>query len=198
MSKSWPAVFIAFLCAVDLWAQEDWRESPSRFLQLELLNIGLGWGYGQSGYTLGSWEWSPSGQARVLGLTYSDRRLRIGLAAIDLYSFAMSDVLAFATYLPVRVGYNILTRPVQTWRLYGMIPSCYAEATMGIQGWMPDTPLYARLALACDLDYFGPGVGIEASAASLLGYDSSRHKAIAAGVALCLNLKFRLATSLGL
>jgi hypothetical protein len=197
MGKSWAGLLLALLGATGLQAQVDYGENPSRFLQLELLDVGLGYGYGQSEYETGYWHGAASVHARVLKLMYADRGLRVGLSAIELYSSPIFDVIAYGTFLPVHVGYNLLMRPVPSWKLYGMYPSCYVEATAGLQPYVLEAPLYARLALACDIDYFGPGAGIEAGVESHLGHDSGHRKFNVVGALLYVSLKLRLATSFG-
>jgi hypothetical protein len=56
---------------------------------------------------------------------------------------------------PVHIGYDIVLSPRKTGFFYGTVPSCYAEATLGA------FPPYAKVAAACDIDYYGIGTGIE-------------------------------------
>jgi hypothetical protein len=55
----------------------------------------------------------------------------------------------------VHVGYDIVFNPRKTAFFYGVVPSCYVEATLGA------FPPYAKVAAACDIDYWGLGVGAE-------------------------------------
>ena len=56
---------------------------------------------------------------------------------------------------PVHVGYDIVFNPMKTAFFYGMVPSCYVEATLGA------IPPYVKVAAACDVDYWGLGIGVE-------------------------------------
>jgi hypothetical protein len=96
---------------------------------------------------------------RVLKATWhSGKGFRAGISGFDAnFPLDIDDMgdpygLCFA---PVHVGYDIVLNAKKTAFFYGMVPSCYVEATLGA------FPPYAKVAAACDIEYYGVGTGIE-------------------------------------
>ena len=96
---------------------------------------------------------------RVLKATWhSGRGLRAGISGLDANAPIDIDDWGYPegwSFAPVHVGYDIVLNPMKTAFFYGMVPSCYVEATLGA------FPPYAKLAAACDIDCYGVGTGIE-------------------------------------
>lgn len=131
-----------------------------QFLQVELLEVAPGTGY----YTDYNGQ-HYAGYAdvyvglRALRLTYhSGRGFRVGISAYDGGGIPDLDydyLPSGGSAVPIHVGYEIVLNPRKTAFFYGMVPSCYAEATLGA------LPLYAKIAAACDIDYYGLGIGAD-------------------------------------
>ena len=133
-----------------------------RFLQIELLEvapIGTGYYTDYYGKHLARFQDIYFG-LRALKLTYhSGRGFRAGISASDgggILNLDMDYLPSGGSYAPVYVGYDIVFNPKKTAFFYGVVPSCYVEATLGA------LPLYARVTAACDIDYYGLGIGAEA------------------------------------
>jgi hypothetical protein len=98
--------------------------------------------------------------ARALKLTYHfPHGLRAGISFEDAGMVPDLQDMGYpsgGSFAPIHVGYDIAFNPKKTAFFYGMVPSCYVEATLGA------LPLYAKLAVACDIDYYGIGIGAEA------------------------------------
>jgi hypothetical protein len=96
---------------------------------------------------------------RVVKATWhSGKGFRIGISGLDVNGPLNIDDNALPwgySVAPVHVGYDIVFSPRKNGFFYGMVPSCYAEATLGA------FPPYAKVAAACDIDYYGVGTGIE-------------------------------------
>jgi hypothetical protein len=94
---------------------------------------------------------------RLLKATWhSGKGLRLGISGLD--DNGPMDLAGYpsgSTLAPVHVGYDIVFNPKRTAFFFGMVPSCYVEATLGA------FPPYAKLAAACDIDYYGAGAGVE-------------------------------------
>jgi hypothetical protein len=136
-------------------------DQPS-YLQVEVLEVGLGPCLStddSARHVLaddrGYWA------LRAVKLTYhSPFGLRAGISFGDVGG--IPDIIGYMGYpsggsgFPVHVGYDIVFHPLKTGFFYGAVPACYVEATLGA------LPLYAKLAAACDIDYWGIGLGLEA------------------------------------
>jgi len=96
---------------------------------------------------------------RVLKATWhSGKGLRAGISGLDANGSLDIDFEGYPegwSIAPVHVGYDIVFNPKKTAFFYGVVPACYVEGTFGA------LPLYAKLAVACDIDYYGVGTGIE-------------------------------------
>ena len=97
---------------------------------------------------------------RVLKATWhSGRGFRAGISGVDIagpVGVQYDPLLPWGfSIAPVHIGYDIVLNPKKTGFFYGMVPSCYVEATLGA------FPPYAKVAAACDVDYYGIGTGIE-------------------------------------
>lgn len=97
--------------------------------------------------------------ARLLKATWhSGKGFRAGVSGLDFNGPLNTDAMPYPWGLsiaPVHVGYDIVLNPRRMAFFYGMVPSCYVEATLGA------IPPYAKLAAACDIDCYGVGTGIE-------------------------------------
>ena len=114
-------------------------DQPS-YLQIEVLEVG-----GNQDYA----------SLRALKLTFhSGQGFRAGISAADGGTRVFEEYGGW-TAAPIHVGYDIVFNPKKTAFFFGMVPSCYVEATLGA------FPAYAKLAAACDIDYIGVGAGIE-------------------------------------
>jgi hypothetical protein len=115
-----------------------------QYLQIEPVELGLG---------------VPAATLRLLKVTWhSGHGLRAGISALDwngTISLQDLDSPGGLSIAPIHIGYDIVFNPRKTAFFYGMVPSCYAEATFGA------FPAYAKLAAAYDIDYYGIGAGFE-------------------------------------
>lgn len=96
---------------------------------------------------------------RALKVTYHfPFGLRAGISSGDAGGILRlaHDLPWGGSWAPIHIGYDIVLNPRRTAFFYGMVPSCYAEATLGA------FPPYAKVAAACDIDYCGIGIGAEA------------------------------------
>lgn len=122
-----------------------------RFLQIELLEATPLGVYNSVPSSIGN-GWYTG--LRAAKFTYhSGRGFRAGISALDGDGVVMQYGLWAVA--PIHVGYDIVLSPKRTGFFYGMVPSCYVEATLGA------FPPYAKLAAACDVDWYGVGTGIE-------------------------------------
>jgi hypothetical protein len=133
-----------------------------RFLQVELLEVapyGSGYYSDYSGRHLARYHHITIG-VRVIKVTYhSGTGLRAGISLGDgcgIPDLDMMNLPSGSSTAPVHIGYDIVFNPRKTGFFYGVVPACYVEATLGA------FPLYAKVAAACDIDYWGLGVGAEA------------------------------------
>ena len=96
---------------------------------------------------------------RVLKATYhTGMGLRAGISGLDANGPLDYDAMGFPSgwsIAPVHVGYDIVLNPRRMAFFYGMVPSCYVEATLGA------FPPCVKLGAACDIDYCGVGTGVE-------------------------------------
>jgi len=133
---------------------------PKRFIKVDALDVG---------------EFVPTGawyaySARVATITCVLDRVRFGVTAADCYTAI--DFWDGTVLLPVHVGYNILSNPKATWRLWGAVPDVHVDAVgslwknRGTYTWPPSL-LYSptiELALCCDVDYYGLGTSLRVGA----------------------------------
>ena len=128
-----------------------------QFIQVEAIEAGLGpsiQGSDPIQTYIGHTFAYPS--LRVFKLTYhSPFGLRAGISALDYRGIPDVGYPWGFSVAPVHVGYDIVLNPRRMAFFYGMVPSCYVEATLGA------IPPYAKLAAACDIDCYGVGTGIE-------------------------------------
>jgi hypothetical protein len=133
-----------------------------RFLQVELLEVapyGSGYYSDHSGRPLARYHDIYIGVRAVKVTYHSGAGLRAGISLIDGCGIPDLDMMNLpfgSSSAPVHIGYDIVFNPRKTGFFYGAVPACYVEATVGA------LPLYAKLAAALDIDYYGLGVGAEA------------------------------------
>lgn len=122
---------------------------PSRFIKVEALDMGL----------LFPSNEIPGLSARLAKLTYESGRFRGGLSLADGYGAIdewNSDMM-----LPVHIGFTVWSSPKQTWLVFGEAPDVYVEASGS--PWGPAL----RVALCCDVDYYGLGARLEGGVLNL-------------------------------
>lgn len=129
---------------------------PSRFVRVEGVDAGLL--FTQSGDGLQ--------RLRLADVTCILGRVRFGAGFAEIVGNSLGADEPFAgMLLPLHIGYTLWSRPARTGFLYGVVPDVYLEAG---GGWFAlHTPFdgpAARLAICCDVDYYGFGVGLDAGA----------------------------------
>ena len=152
---------------------------PSRFVRFDGMDAGLL--FTQSGDQLQ--------RLRLADVTCILGRVRFGVGLVEIVGTSLGADEPFAgMLLPVHTGYTLWSKPVGMGFLYGVAPDVYLEAG---GGWFAlHTPFdgpAVRLAICCDVDYYGLGVGFDAGALTLPPRysNSSREYALYA----CLRLR---------
>jgi hypothetical protein len=137
--------------------QAEEGQMPSRFIRFDALDIGP---YTSQHYLQGP-IWLGIAKA-----TCVLNRLRFGVAGTQL--FMCGDDWPSELTVYVHAGYSVWSRPVKTAFFYGAAPDVYFEAGCGFyQGNLELDPQYwvfdpgAKVALCCDLDYYGVGAKAE-------------------------------------
>ena len=138
-------------------------EPPPKFVQGELLSVGMDFGTESVS--------STSVTARLLAFTYSSGGFRAGIAALEAHLWSFTDPEFLGMFLPMRVGVNLLQNPKKTAFFYGFVPSSYAELTVAPIALAP--AVAARLAVGCEVDYYGIGIRAEAGACKCIVWDGS-------------------------
>ena len=130
-------------------------QMPSRFVRFDGLDEGML-----------LWNGLPLLSARMAGVTVILNRVRFGAALVDGYG--EFDDWSGDMMLPLHVGYTLSSSPKKTWLCYGVAPDVYAEASGSL--WDSDPQVgdisfrfepALRVALCCDVDYYGLGVRFE-------------------------------------
>ena len=131
---------------------------PNRFVKAEALDLGFfiqteGWG----GLNI-----------RLAKASLVFGRVRAGISFIDAYE--VIDDWGSDFMLPLHVGFTIWENPKRTWAWCSFVPDVYLEGS----GSLWNTGSYApeplrfryepavRLAVCCDFDYYGLGIGLDA------------------------------------
>ncbi len=128
-------------------------QMPSRFVRFDGLDDGPCF-----------WNGPPLLLGRLAGVTVILNRVRFGAALLDGY--AEFDGWQCDMTLPLHVGYTFFSRPKKTQFFYGVVPDIYAEVSgspWGSQSGILDFGFEPalRVALCCDVDYYGLGIRLE-------------------------------------
>ena len=158
---------------------------PRKFIRVDVLDMGEFQPFS---------DW-PAMSAHIASVTCVIDRVRFGVTAADVYSAV--DYWDGSVLLPVHVGYNILSNPKATWRLWGAVPDVHVDATGSLwenrkAGAWPVSMQYSptiELALCCDVDYYGLGAGLQIGA-----YKSAAIGSEASNAGLFAELRLRLLT----
>jgi len=130
---------------------------PQRSVRVEALEVGaFAPSEGLGGLTF-----------RLAKATCTFGRFRAGIGFDDTYMAIddwETDIL-----VPVHVGFSIWENPKRTWAWYSFVPDVYIEASGSLWNGAANSPdLFhfryepaARLALCCDVDYYGAGARLE-------------------------------------
>jgi hypothetical protein len=150
------------------WAGGDMDLGKSRFIKLRLLDFGLVSTFGQ--------EFPSARSVRLASVSCALHRFRVGLTVCDDYESV--DDWFDGIFLPVHVGYTLWSNLRPVGRVWAALPDVYIEASAGLWGMEVFLPRgfgpRGRLALGCDLDLVGIGVGVEAGGMSLVDERHSR------------------------
>jgi hypothetical protein len=150
--RTLPSALLLLALASTGFAAYGAPEAPTRFLRVELLDIGAMTQIGRmDGYT------------RALRLDYEFNHWRVGLAALDQRQVidGADGSMSMTGFLVPDVGYLIYRQPKRTAFFYGMVPSLWAEAAAVIPVWLNDLHAAARVDCRAEVDYYGVGLGAE-------------------------------------
>ena len=158
---------------------------PRKFIKVDALDVGEFQPFS---------DW-PAMSAHIASVTCVIDRVRFGVTAADVYSAV--DYWDGSVLLPVHVGYNILSNPKATWRLWGAVPDVHVDAIGSLweNRWTSAWPVSLQysptveLALCCDVDYYGLGAGLQIGA-----YKSAAIGSEASNTGLFAELRLRLLT----
>ena len=139
------------------------RELPSRFLKVDMLDLGMLQPVG---------DWSAFA-AHVATFTCVLDKARFGIGAVDTYT--SPDFWNLTVILPVHVGATLWSNPKATWPVWGAVPDVYVIVSgslwqNGQSGtWAPWPPSFrlapsVGVALCCDVDYYGLGARLDVGA----------------------------------
>ena len=126
---------------------------PSRFIRIEGAAVGGLFETGGSQVAL---------SGRIARVTCVLGAARVGFGYLDDIGRPMS--WGEEMLWPVHIGFNIWSNPRPTRLAYGTVPDVYFEAVVSM--WSPPVARYehhpnSRLALCCDVDYYGVGARAE-------------------------------------
>jgi hypothetical protein len=201
-SFRFPACFIA-ACAILLTFGLPAAEArgvgadsatSGRFLRFGLGELDL-WGGIQNEYFSG---YSPDASiisGRALDLTYCFNRFGVGVTGFEfMFSFSNDNPWGIEGIGVLHGRYIFSNRRLKTGFLYNSVPTCYAEAAIGMgqtdigSPWAP----YGRLSLATEYEYLGLGAGAELGTIALAPW--ARRTPEEANNVIYLELKLRLLT----
>ena len=141
---------------------------PTRFVRFDAADVGCvvfeGPYYGQ-------------GQGGVfLKATFQWNHPRIGAAAAEVWgdiADGAAGPVPIPMALPVYVGCDLWHNPKQTWDFYSAVPDIYAEVGVSLV-----SPTIIKAALACDVDYYGVGLRVEAGGYVNPSYENTLYAAL--------------------
>ena len=133
----------------DLSASE---ELPSRYIHFTAAELGALY-----------WPPQAGAQVRLLRVDYHSGRLRLGIAAAEIYMVFLYE--SGGAIAPVSLGWDLYSRPRPTAFFCGMVPSIRVELAGGYAG--PDGGVTARAAVVGEVDYYGLGAGLELGALTM-------------------------------
>jgi hypothetical protein len=96
---------------------------------------------------------------RLANVTYAAGRARFGVAGVDYYM--CPDDWEASMLLPVHVGCTLWSNPHRTAFFWSSVPDVYVEASAGLLTYHLYYAPSLRIALCCDVDYYGLGVRAE-------------------------------------
>ncbi len=176
-------VVLSLLAAA--YGTENQPRVPRRFVKVDLLDVG-------EFVPFGDW---PAMSAHVATVTYVMDRARFGVTAADYY--VSIDFWDGCVLLPVHVGYDIVSNPKATWKLWGAVPDVHVDAIASLwenrdtDEWPPSFKYSPTLefAVCCDVDYYGLGAGLRAGlykSVNAIGYSAGGSSGVFAELRLRL------------
>jgi hypothetical protein len=132
-------------------------------------------------------------------ITFITGRFRVGATSTEAYVTNFWNEDEGGVYLPVHVGFSLLTRAHKTLAFYNMAPDIYAEVATAF--WLTGIVPFVRGSLYAGVEKSAVGIGVEAGVMSL-GWGSSdwrEHGSFVRSTHPYVALRFKLLTfSIGL